>query len=121
VLPLTRAEYIMFIPLAIVAAFCEEVIFRGYLQRQFLAWTRNAPLAVALQAVVFGIGHTYQGWKGLIVISVYGALFGILVLLRKSLRPGIMQHAGEDLVSGLFGRAAERMLKQYHYAQILRF
>ena len=83
--------------------------------------TGTAAAAVALQAVVFGIGHFYQGIRGVVVITIYGALFGILAILRKSLRPGILQHAGQDVVSGLLGSFAERLLKQYHYAQLLRF
>ncbi len=122
--PETRTEYILWVPVAVIAGFCEEIVFRGYLQRQFLALTESAAAAVALQAIVFGIGHLYQGWRGVIVITVYGALFGILVVLRKSLRPGIMQHAGQDLASGLLGSFAERALKQlnqYQPTHILRF
>jgi hypothetical protein len=55
------------------AGFCEELVFRGYLQRQFHAATGNVVVAVALQAIVFGLVHTYQGWKPVLVITVLGA------------------------------------------------
>lgn len=102
-LPRGIVEMVVWTILCATAGFCEELIFRGYLQRQFLAITGKIPAAIILQAVVFGMGHMYEGWKGVITIMVYGALFGILAVIRKSLRPGMIQHTGQDLVSGLLG------------------
>jgi hypothetical protein len=53
----------------------------------------------------------YQGFKGVITISVYGAMFGVLAAVRKSLRPGMMQHAGQDIFSGIVGG----ILARRHY------
>ena len=39
-----------FVGLSVTAGFCEEFLFRGYLQRQFLAWSGRVEVAVALQA-----------------------------------------------------------------------
>jgi membrane protease YdiL (CAAX protease family) len=115
-LPKTETEVALWIPLAVTAGFCEELIFRGYLQRQFLALTGNVAAAVALQGIVFGAAHLYQGIKGVIVITVYGIMFGILSVMRKSLRPGIMQHAGQDSISGI----ATYILSKYHVVYSLR-
>jgi uncharacterized protein len=120
-LPRTVAQMAVFVVLAACAGFCEELVFRGYLQRQFLAWTGSVTVAVALQALVFGSAHLYQGLKAVVVISVYGALFGALAAMRKSLRPGMMQHFGQDAVSGLAGRAALKALRTAHHLQMLRF
>ena len=100
-LPQTVPELTAFLVLAVFAGFCEEIVFRGYLLRQFSAWTGNVWAAVILQGIVFGSAHGYQGLKGMLVISVYGAMFGILAVLWKSLRPGIMQHCTQDAVTGL--------------------
>ena len=116
-LPQSASELGLWVPLAFTAGFCEEVIFRGYLQRQFLALTGNGAAAVVLQAIVFGVGHMYQGAKGAIIITVYGALFGVLAVWRKSLRPGIIQHAGQDSISGIAGH----FLTKFHYLPLLRF
>lgn len=99
--PQTPRELTAFVILAVFAGFCEEIIFRGYFLRQFAAWTGNATAGVILQGIVFGAAHGYQGWKGMLVISVYGAMFGILAVLWKSLRPGIMQHCTQDALSGI--------------------
>ena len=86
------------------AGICEETIFRGYLQRQFVAWTHSAPVGVILSAVLFGAGHIYQGSKATVVIGVYGLMFGILAEVRQNLRPGMMTHAWHDAITGLIIR-----------------
>lgn len=99
--PQNTTEAIAWLALSFTAGFCEEFMFRGYLQRQLFAWTGSAPVAAVLQGIVFGFGHLYQGWKGVITISIYGMLFGALVIVRKSLRPGMIQHAGQDSITGI--------------------
>jgi membrane protease YdiL (CAAX protease family) len=97
-------ESLLWIALAATAGICEESIFRGYLQRQFVAGTRSAPIGVLLSAALFGAGHIYQGAKATVVIGVYGLMFGILAEARKNLRPGIMAHAWHDAITGLVMR-----------------
>jgi membrane protease YdiL (CAAX protease family) len=103
-LPQSRLEIFLWILTAITAGICEEIIFRGYFQKQFCAWTGNVPAGVLLSAAVFGAGHIYQGWRPAIIIAVYGLLFGILAEMRKSLRPGMITHAWHDGFAGLVGR-----------------
>jgi membrane protease YdiL (CAAX protease family) len=107
-LPQGPLEMTAWVVLCVTAGFCEEFLFRGYLQRQFLALTGRAEWAIVLQALVFGAGHGYQGMKGMIIIAIYGAMFGILAAMRKSLRPGMIQHAGQDIFSGILGSALAR-------------
>ena len=87
--------------LSVTAGFYEEFLFRGYLQRQFLAPARRAWIAIALPALVFGVGHLYQGCRAVVAITVYGALFGILAWTRNSLCLGMMQYATQDSLSGI--------------------
>jgi membrane protease YdiL (CAAX protease family) len=100
-IPHTPREIVLWILLSITAGLCEEFVFRGYLQRQFTALTRNAAAGIVLAAIVFGMGHLYQGVQQMIVIGLYGAMFGTLAFFRKSLRPGMMAHAWQDTLSGL--------------------
>jgi membrane protease YdiL (CAAX protease family) len=99
--PQSLVESLLWIVLSVTAGICEETIFRGYLQRQFVAWTQSAPVGVILSAVLFGAGHIYQGPKATVVIGVYGLMFGILAEARQNLRPGIMTHAWHDALTGL--------------------
>jgi membrane protease YdiL (CAAX protease family) len=100
-LPHTAIEDAAYLLLALTAGICEETIFRGYLQRQFTAWTASAAAGLTLQGILFGAAHAYQGPGMMIVIAVYGCMFGSLALWRKSLRPGMMAHFLQDAVGGL--------------------
>ena len=102
--PQGAAEVTLYLLLALTAGFCEEVIFRGYLQRQFAALTQAAAGGIVLQGVVFGLSHAYQGWRFMLLIAVYGSLFGVLAQWRRSLRPGMMAHFLQDGVIGVLAR-----------------
>lgn len=100
-LPQGALEIALWVLVSASAGFCEEAVFRGYLQRQFHAFSRSAAVAVLAQAVVFGISHGYRGLKQVVVITVLGALYGILAWWRRSLRPGMMAHTWTDIFSGI--------------------
>jgi uncharacterized protein len=99
--PHTYLEAGLFVLLSVSAGLFEEIIFRGYLQRQFGALGRNAIIGIVASGILFGLAHGYQGTRMMIVIGVYGIFFGILAHLRKSLRPGMMAHALQDSISGI--------------------
>jgi membrane protease YdiL (CAAX protease family) len=100
-LPHTPLELIVWMPVAVSAGFCEELVFRGYFQRQFHALTGSVAAAVVLQAIVFGVGHFYEGTWAVVKITLYGVLFGALAVWRKSLRPGMLAHAWSDIFAVL--------------------
>jgi membrane protease YdiL (CAAX protease family) len=99
--PQTVGALILFIVLSTVAGVVEEIIFRGYLQRQFAALTGNIYVGLIISALIFGAGHGYEGAKRMVLIAIYGSLFGLLALWRKSLRPGMMAHAWHDSLAGV--------------------
>jgi membrane protease YdiL (CAAX protease family) len=94
-------EISVWIVVSLSAGFCEELIFRGYLQRQFSALTGRIWLGILLQGIVFGLIHP-RGWRAVVVISVLGILYGTLAARRKNLRPGILSHGWSDLWEGWF-------------------
>lgn len=101
-LPQDAVESVLWLALSLSAGVCEELVFRGYFQRQFEALTRSGWVALALQAMLFGISHGYQGTGACSRIVVYGALWGLMARWRGSLRPGMMAHALTDIMSGIF-------------------
>jgi membrane protease YdiL (CAAX protease family) len=110
-IPRSTGEVAAFVALVITAGFCEEVIYRGYLQRQFHAWTGVVAVGVIVQGLLFGASHGYQGIKFMITIAVFGIMFGILAAWRKSLRPGMMAHAWQDLLSGVLLRFLPKLAR----------
>ena len=99
--PVTGREIFLFLLLSISAGVCEELVFRGYLQQQFARMTHRRWIGIALSALVFGCAHGYEGLAGVLLITAYGAMFGVLARLRRGLRAGIIAHAWHDSVSGI--------------------
>jgi membrane protease YdiL (CAAX protease family) len=87
--------------LCIIVGFSEELIFRGYLQTQSIAVLRNLPVGVVFTALIFGAAHGYQGVRGIVLISIYGALFGCITLMRRNLFPGMIAHTWHDFATGM--------------------
>jgi membrane protease YdiL (CAAX protease family) len=94
-------EIAVWIALSVSAGFAEELVFRGYLQRQFTALTRSVPAGLVMQALVFGVSHGYQGVRACVRITAFGVLFGLIAVWQRRLRPGVLAHALTDIVAGL--------------------
>ncbi len=99
-LPQTWLEILVWVAVSITAGICEELAFRGFLQRQIHALSGNIVVAVLGQGVVFGMFHAYQGWRNVVVISVLGIMFGMLAAWRKNLRTNIIVHSWADIWGG---------------------
>lgn len=99
-LPQSMLEILIWIVVSLTAGFCEELQLRGYIQRQFHALSGSIVLAVSGQAVLFGLMHSYQGWKQVIVISALGVLYGALAAWRKNLGANMIAHAWSDIWEG---------------------
>jgi membrane protease YdiL (CAAX protease family) len=87
--PSGAAGIVVWIGLSLSAGICEEIVFRGYLQRQLAAISGSTSLAILGQAIVFGIAHGYEGVGAVLRIVVYGLAFGMLA------------HAAWDILAGL--------------------
>jgi membrane protease YdiL (CAAX protease family) len=100
--PANGSEIAAWAMLCLMVGFSEELVFRGYLQRQFIGWSRGrVAWGVLASAVVFGSAHAYQGVRGMVLIAVFGALFSVLAIYRRSLRAGMIAHCWNDLIFGL--------------------
>jgi len=86
------------------AGFFEELLWRGYLMNRLVDLLGNkTKLAWAISlvgsAIIFGLGHTYQGLGGVIKITTMGFLFGAAFLTtRRNLWPVIITHAVLDTI-----------------------
>lgn len=98
--PKAIPEILAWIAVSVSAGICEELIYRGYLQQQLHALGGNLSLAVLAQGLIFGLMHSYQGWKSATVICVIGMLLGALAAWRKNLRANILVHTWVDIWEG---------------------
>lgn len=86
----------------VLAAFCEETAFRGYLMtrlRQLLGtgpWALTA--AVIVSSTLFGLLHTEQGIVGVIISGLTGAVFVALRYRLGTLWAPILAHGFGDTI-----------------------
>ena len=98
-LPVSRAERRWFSAVCVSAGICEELIFRGFLIRYVeavvpgLGWTG----AILVAALVFGVDHGYQGWKGILQTTFFALVFTLLFVLAGNLWVPMIAHALLDL------------------------
>jgi len=100
-IPENRTEIALWCVLSLTAGFCEELVFRGYLQ-QTLKRYWNVGWAIAAQAIFFGLVHIYQGFKSVVPILVLGLMFGCVAYWRRSLWPGMLVHMWTDIAGVIF-------------------
>lgn len=99
--PRNLPEVAIWILLSITAGICEEITFRGYLQQQFTAVANRVSVGILVSAILFGFSHGYEGISGVVLITVYGAMFSVLAVKRGALRTCMMAHAFHDAVAGM--------------------
>lgn len=92
------SEFLLAAVLVLVVAVAEETIFRGYLILRFKNLTTNTPIAVLLSAMIFAIGHGYEGTAGVVTVGVMGIAFALIYLWRGSLVAPITLHFLQDIL-----------------------
>jgi uncharacterized protein len=101
ILPRDRVEQAGYVPVAITAGVCEEILYRGWLPWALAAWTGSAAAGFVGAAIVFGAGHAYQGRNGVVLTTLLALFLGGVVAWTGSLLPGQFLHVAVDLVNGL--------------------
>lgn len=84
--------------LVVIVAITEEVIFRGYLILRLTQATGNSVAGLLLSAVIFSMGHGYEGSAGVATVGVMGIVLGIVYQWRKSLVAPIVMHFLQDFI-----------------------
>lgn len=101
------------VTVSVVAGVWEEIVFRGFLlNRVKVAFGGDARLAVGLTAVMFGLGHGYQGVTGLLQTTAVGVALGTVTVWRKSLWPAVIAHLSIDTLGLLAIKVLKPMLER---------
>lgn len=108
IVPRTRAEFSIFCLVALTAGVWEELVYRG-----FLLWLLipaiGVPGAIGVSSVIFGIGHAYQGIRGMITTALVGLVFALLYAWTASLWWLMLAHALIDVYGGMVTYTLHRM------------
>ena len=98
-MPRTAAEMRWFEAVSFTAGVCEELLYRGYLIWYLSHWMGIVAAAI-VAAVIFGIGHLYQGVAGILRTGALGGFLASIYLLTGSLYLPMLLHFLADFYSG---------------------
>lgn len=98
-LPQTSEERLLWMGFVLSAAICEEVVYRGYLLRQFNAAAGSQLVAVVLQAVIYSCAHLTLGMPMVVSVGLLGVLLGLIAVWQRSLVPCMIVHLGTGLMA----------------------
>lgn len=101
VLPRTGRERAGFAAVAFTAGVCEEILYRGWLPWALAGWFGSALPGFALAAIVFGLGHAYQGRTGVLLTMLLATFLGAVAYFTRTIVPGQLLHVAIDLVNGM--------------------
>ena len=111
-LPTTLRERSWFFALAGTAGVCEEVLYRGYLIWYLVAWAwlfaphQSFLVAAVASSLLFGVGHAYQGARGILLTLAVGGFLAAIYWITRSLFAGMLIHALMDLHAGYLSHLA---------------
>lgn len=103
-MPQTLAEALPFVALVCTVSLCEEFLYRGFAFSIFESlWHGSVTVGIFGSAALFGIGHLYQGRRGVVTTAVLGLILAGARAYTGSLAPPILAHLIVDLMAGLAG------------------
>jgi uncharacterized protein len=101
-LPRNPAELAYAALLSVNAGLSEELFFRLLIPLLVTILTGSAVAGFAFAAILFGLAHLYQGWKGIVATFVLGLAMTAIYLFTQSLLAAIVFHAIIDLNALVF-------------------
>ncbi len=101
--PQDAIERLIFFALVGTVSICEELIYRGFVQRVFQDWAGGRVIiGIVGSAVFFALAHLYQGRRGLANTFAVGLLFSAVRSWTGSLLPTVIAHFVADFTVGMF-------------------
>ena len=97
-LPKTPRQHRWGMAVSVSAGVAEEIAYRGFVM-WMLAFFMPIYAVIAVQAVIFGLAHVYQGLGGAVGTAILGAVIGVVYWATGSLFLPILLHMLVDAMS----------------------
>jgi membrane protease YdiL (CAAX protease family) len=93
----TPIDAVLFAVVVMIAGGVREEIQRGFVLRRFEQYLGGGAAGLVIFSALFGLGHLEQGYDVALATAVLGAFWGALYLLRRTVLPAMIGHAGFNL------------------------
>ena len=79
---------------ATISGGLREEIQRAFILHRFEQHLGGARVGLVLYSLVFGFGHSLQGWDAVLATTILGAFWGSVYLMRGSIIAPVVSHSG---------------------------
>ena len=99
-MPQGPRESAMWLAVSAAAGVSEELVWRGVLWGLLTRVLGDPIAAAAICVVMFTLAHAVQGWRSMLAISLFSALFHVLAWASGTLAVAMLAHAAYDMIAG---------------------
>lgn len=79
---------------ATISGGLREEIQRAFILHRFEQYLGGAYVGLILYSLVFGLGHSLQGWDAVVATAMLGAFWGWIYITRRSIVAPVVSHSG---------------------------
>jgi membrane protease YdiL (CAAX protease family) len=90
----TPAQAVILAVVATVSGGLREEIQRAFILHRFEQFLGGAHVGLILYSLVFGLGHSLQGWDAVLATAMLGAFWGWIYIARRSIIAPVVSHSG---------------------------
>ena len=90
----TPTQALVLVVVATISGGLREEIQRAFILHRFEQHLGGAYIGLLLYSLVFGLGHSLQGWDAVIATAMLGAFWGAVYLARRSIIAPVVSHSG---------------------------
>jgi uncharacterized protein len=90
----TPAQAFLLAIVATISGGLREEIQRGFIIHRFEQYLGGAHVGLILYSLVFGLGHSLQGWDAVLTTAMLGAFWGWIYIRRRSIVAPVVSHSG---------------------------
>ena len=90
----TPAEALVLAIVATISGGLREEIQRAFILHRFEQYLGGAHVGLILYSLVFGLGHSLQGWDAVLTTALLGAFWGWIYISRRSIIAPVVSHSG---------------------------
>jgi membrane protease YdiL (CAAX protease family) len=90
----TPAQAFILAIVATISGGLREEIQRAFILHRFEQYLGGAHVGLILYSLVFGLGHSLQGWDAVLTTAMLGAFWGWIYISRRSIVAPVVSHSG---------------------------
>ena len=90
----TPTQALILVVVATIGGGLREEIQRAFILHRFEQYLGGARVGLLLYSLVFGLGHSLQGWDAVLTTAILGGFWGSIYIARRSILAPVVSHSG---------------------------